>query len=102
MEDGVEYHYWTFNGDVPGQMIRVREGDTVEVEFSNNPSSTVPHNVDFHAATGQGGGAEATFTAPGHTSTFSFKHCKLVCTSTLCRCSCRYAHRQRYVRFDLG
>ena len=72
MEDGVEYHYWTFNGDVPGQMIRVREGDTVEVEFSNNPSSTVPHNVDFHAATGQGGGAEATFTAPGHTSTFSF------------------------------
>ncbi|PSJ79959.1 copper-containing nitrite reductase [Neisseria iguanae] len=73
MADGVDYHYWTFNGDVPGQMIRVREGDTVEVEFSNHPSSTVPHNVDFHAATGQGGGAEATFTAPGRTSTFSFK-----------------------------
>ncbi|ASK27910.1 copper-containing nitrite reductase [Neisseria chenwenguii] len=73
MADGVDYHYWTFNGDVPGQMIRVREGDTVEVEFSNNPSSTVPHNVDFHAATGQGGGAEASFTAPGRTSTFSFK-----------------------------
>lgn len=73
MDDGVEYRYWTFDGDVPGRMIRVREGDTVEVEFSNNPSSTVPHNVDFHAATGQGGGAAATFTAPGHTSTFSFK-----------------------------
>lgn len=73
MDDGVEYRYWTFDGDVPGHMIRVREGDTVEVEFSNNPSSTVPHNVDFHAATGQGGGAAATFTAPGRTSTFSFK-----------------------------
>ena len=73
MDDGVEYHYWTFDGDVPGRMIRVREGDTVEVEFSNNPSSTVPHNVDFHAATGPGGGAEASFTAPGRTSTFSFK-----------------------------
>lgn len=73
MDGGVEYHYWTFDGDVPGRMIRVREGDTVEVEFSNNPSSTVPHNVDFHAATGQGGGAAATFTAPGRTSTFSFK-----------------------------
>nr|WP_101128555.1 copper-containing nitrite reductase [Neisseria meningitidis] len=73
MDDGVEYHYWTFDGDVPGRMIRVREGNTVEVEFSNNPSSTVPHNVDFHAATGQGGGAAATFTAPGRTSTFSFK-----------------------------
>ncbi|EMS3290588.1 nitrite reductase, copper-containing [Neisseria gonorrhoeae] len=73
MDDGVEYRYWTFDGDIPGRMIRVREGDTVEVEFSNNPSSTVPHNVDFHAATGQGGGAAATFTAPGRTSTFSFK-----------------------------
>ncbi|EMR8756803.1 TPA: copper-containing nitrite reductase [Neisseria gonorrhoeae] len=73
MDDGVEYRYWTFDGDVPGRMIRVREDDTVEVEFSNNPSSTVPHNVDFHAATGQGGGAAATFTAPGRTSTFSFK-----------------------------
>ena len=73
MADGVEYKYWTFGGDVPGQMIRVREGDTVEVHFSNHPTSTVPHNVDFHAATGTGGGAEASFTAPGHTSTFSFK-----------------------------
>lgn len=73
MADGVDYKYWTFGGDVPGKFIRVREGDTVEVQFSNHPSSTVPHNVDFHAATGPGGGAEATFTAPGHTSTFSFK-----------------------------
>lgn len=73
MADGVDYKYWTFGGDVPGQFIRVREGDTVEVQFSNHPTSTVPHNVDFHSATGPGGGAEATFTAPGHTSTFSFK-----------------------------
>lgn len=73
MSDGVDYTYWTFGGDVPGQMIRVREGDTVEVQFSNHPTSTVPHNVDFHAATGQGGGAAATFTAPGRTSVFSFK-----------------------------
>ena len=73
MADGVDYTYWTFNGDVPGQMFRVREGDTVEVEFSNNPNSTVPHNVDFHASTGPGGGAAATFTAPGRTSTFRWK-----------------------------
>ena len=45
MADGVEYKYWTFGGDVPGQMIRVREGDTVEVHFSNHPTSTVPHGV---------------------------------------------------------
>ena len=73
MADGVDYKYWTFGGDVPGQFIRVREGDQVEVQFSNHPTSTVPHNIDFHAATGPGGGAAASFTAPGHTSTFSFK-----------------------------
>lgn len=73
MTDGVDYTYWTFGGDVPGKFIRVREGDLVEVQFSNRSDSTVPHNVDFHAVTGPGGGAESTFTAPGHTSTFSFK-----------------------------
>lgn len=25
------YRYWTFNGKVPGPMIRVRQGDSVEV-----------------------------------------------------------------------
>ena len=73
MADGVQYKYWTFGGDVPGKMIRVRQGDTVEVEFVNHSDSTVPHNVDFHAATGPGGGAEASLTAPGHSSTFRFK-----------------------------
>ncbi|KLT72578.1 membrane protein [Neisseria arctica] len=73
MADGVDYKYWTFGGNVPGQFIRVREGDQVEVQFSNHPDSSVPHNIDFHAATGPGGGAAASFTAPGHTSTFSFK-----------------------------
>ena len=73
MADGVDYKYWTFNGDVPGSFIRVREGDQVEVHFSNRSDSTVPHNIDFHAATGPGGGAAASFTAPGHTSVFSFK-----------------------------
>ncbi|MDO4998253.1 MAG: copper-containing nitrite reductase [Neisseria sp.] len=73
MTDGVEYKYWTFGGDVPGQFIRVREGDQVQVNFSNRSDSTVPHNIDFHAATGPGGGAAASFTAPGHTTSFSFK-----------------------------
>jgi len=35
MADGVAYEYWTFNGTVPGPMLRVREGDTVEIDLSN-------------------------------------------------------------------
>jgi nitrite reductase (NO-forming) len=33
----------------------------------------MPHNIDLHAVTGPGGGAAASFTAPGHSSVFSFK-----------------------------
>ncbi len=73
MADGVDYVYWTYGGKVPGKMIRIREGDEVEFHLNNHPSSKVPHNIDLHAVTGQGGGAGATFTAPGHSSVFTFK-----------------------------
>src|SRR5436190_16882192 len=32
----------------------------------------MPHNIDLHAVTGPGGGAASSFTAPGHSSQFSF------------------------------
>jgi len=73
MSDGVRYVYWTFGGTVPGSFIRVRQGDTVEFHLQNDASSTMPHNIDLHAVTGPGGGAEASFTAPGHASKFSFR-----------------------------
>ncbi len=73
LADGVEYTFWTFGGAVPGKFIRIREGDSVEFSLSNHPSSKMPHNIDLHAVTGPGGGAAASFTAPGHMSVFSFK-----------------------------
>jgi nitrite reductase (NO-forming) len=73
LADGVDYTFWTFGGSVPGKFIRIREGDEVEFNLSNHPSSKMPHNIDLHAVTGPGGGAAASFTAPGHTSVFSFK-----------------------------
>lgn len=73
LADGVEYNFWTFGGKVPGKFIRIREGDQVEFHLLNHPSSKLPHNIDLHAVTGQGGGAEGSFTAPGHSSTFNFK-----------------------------
>lgn len=73
MADGVDYVFWTYGGSVPGKFIRIREGDVVEFNLQNHPSSKVPHNIDLHAVTGQGGGAGASFTAPGHSSKFTFK-----------------------------
>lgn len=73
LADGVDYTFWTFGGTVPGPMIRVRHGDYVDFTLKNHPSSKMPHNIDLHAVTGQGGGAEGSFTTPGHSSTFSFR-----------------------------
>ncbi len=73
LADGVDYTFWTFGGSVPGPFIRIREGDYVDFTLANHPSSKMPHNIDLHAVTGQGGGAEGSFTAPGHSSTFSFR-----------------------------
>ena len=68
MADGVTYVFWTYGGSVPGKFIRVREGDFVEFHLKNHPDNKLPHNIDLHAVTGQGGGAAASFTAPGHES----------------------------------
>ncbi len=72
LSDGVEYTFWGFGGSVPGPLVRVREGDFVEFHLHNHPDNKLPHNIDLHAVTGPGGGAAASFTAPGHSSTFSF------------------------------
>jgi nitrite reductase (NO-forming) len=73
LADGVEYTFWTYGGSVPGSFIRIREGDVVEFHLNNHPSSKLPHNIDLHAVTGPGGGASSTFTAPGHSSQFTFQ-----------------------------
>jgi nitrite reductase (NO-forming) len=72
LADGVDYAFWTFGGRVPGKFIRVKQGDVVELHLNNHPGSKMPHNIDLHAVTGPGGGATSTFTAPGHSSQFSF------------------------------
>lgn len=66
------YTYWTFNHKVPGPFVRVKVGDQVEVHLKNAPDSLMIHSVDFHGATGPGGGAEFSQTDPGKESVFTF------------------------------
>jgi nitrite reductase (NO-forming) len=73
LDDMTTYNYWTFNGKVPGPFIRVRVGDTVEVHLKNRGNSVMIHSVDFHAATGPGGGAAFTQTDPGAEKILTFK-----------------------------
>ncbi len=70
---GIYFNYWTYDKQVPGPMLRIREGDTVELTLTNDPSSLHDHNIDLHAVTGPGGGASITHVAPGETKTFRWK-----------------------------
>ena len=73
MADGVTYTYWTFNGTVPGPMLRVRQGDDVELTLRNAPDSKVTHSIDLHAVTGPGGGATVTQVPAGGSATLRFR-----------------------------
>ncbi|HEX2668087.1 MAG TPA: copper-containing nitrite reductase [Gammaproteobacteria bacterium] len=73
LADGTTYNFWTFNGKVPGPMLRVREGDTVELHLKNEASSRMIHSVDLHAVLGPGGGAAVLQVPPGQEKSITFK-----------------------------
>ena len=73
LADGTKYLFWTFGGTVPGNFIRVRVGDEVSFTLKNHPDNKLAHNIDLHAVTGTGGGADASLVAPGQQRTFTFK-----------------------------
>ncbi len=45
---GVQYQAWTFGKTVPGPVIHVRQGQTVNVVLTNR--GTMQHSIDFHSA----------------------------------------------------
>jgi nitrite reductase (NO-forming) len=73
LADGVTFTFWTFNGTVPGPLIRVMVGDTVELTLINDASNKMGHNIDLHAVAGPGGGAVLTNVMPGESKTIRFK-----------------------------
>jgi nitrite reductase (NO-forming) len=73
LAEGTTYGYWTFDGRVPGPFIRVRVGDTIDIHLKNASDSAMIHSVDFHAATGPGGGAAALQVDPGEEKSMTWK-----------------------------
>ena len=43
---GITFPAWTYNGTVPGPVIRATEGDLLRVHFIN--AGTHPHTIHFH------------------------------------------------------
>ncbi|HET6831568.1 MAG TPA: multicopper oxidase domain-containing protein [Solirubrobacterales bacterium] len=68
---GVHMRAWTFNGTVPGPVVRAEVGDTVEVRL-HNADRHMAHSVDFHAAQVS---PQVVFrdVPPGKTATVSFE-----------------------------
>ena len=61
---------WTFDGDIPGPIVHVRQGDTVEFTLTN--AGSIPHSMDFHAAQLD---PKVAFRSvlPGQSLTFTYK-----------------------------
>jgi nitrite reductase (NO-forming) len=61
---------WTFDGSIPGPILHVRRGDTVEFTLTNQGS--IPHSMDFHAS--QLDPKTAFQSAPpGHSVSYTFR-----------------------------
>ncbi len=73
LAEGVGYDFWTFNGTVPGPMLRARQDDIVTLKLTNKLGNNAGHNIDLHAVTGPGGGAALSNVGVGQTKTFRFK-----------------------------
>jgi FtsP/CotA-like multicopper oxidase with cupredoxin domain len=69
---GILFPAWTFNGQVPGPTIRVREGDRVKVTFRNLGSH--PHTLHFHGwhPPAMDGALPGQEVQPGGTFTYEF------------------------------
>jgi len=72
-DDGTTMQAMTYNGSIPAPMMVVHEGDYVELTLVNPETNEMPHNVDFHAATGALGGAKLLDVNPGEQATLRFK-----------------------------
>lgn len=47
---GTKQMMWTFGGTIPGPVVRVKQGDTVNFNLINLKSNKQSHSMDFHAA----------------------------------------------------
>lgn len=68
---GTKRSMWTFDGTIPGPLVRVKQGDVVEFTMTNLPGNKQSHSMDFHAARVDVLDEFAPV-KPGETKTFTF------------------------------
>ena len=48
--NGTKQRMWTYDGTIPGPLVRVAQGDVVDFTLTNDPANKNSHSMDFHAA----------------------------------------------------
>jgi len=79
---GVTYNAWTFNGTVPGPVLRVKQGDIINMTLKNH-DPIMPHSIDLHAVHASPSSKfidlmpdeEGTFTYPASSPGVFMYHC---------------------------
>src|SRR6185436_20031583 len=56
---------WSFDGIVPGPVMRVKVGDVIRFTVHNDAKNVTNHNIDFHFISGACGGCGDTSVQPG-------------------------------------
>jgi manganese oxidase len=67
---GIEFPAWTYNGTVPGPVIRATEDDLLRVRFTNGGSH--PHTIHFHGIHPSNMDGVFEVVAPGDTFVYEF------------------------------
>lgn len=67
---GITFAAWTYNGTVPGPIIRATEGDLLRVAFTN--AGTHPHTIHFHGIHPASMDGVFEIVDPGGTFTYEF------------------------------
>ncbi|MCM3088413.1 multicopper oxidase domain-containing protein [Bhargavaea ginsengi] len=82
IDKGLMYKTWNFNGEAPGPVVVVNEGDVINFTLKNMDPA-VPHSMDFHAVhaapsekfTDVLPNEEGTFTYPANNPGVFMYHC---------------------------
>ncbi|KYD31983.1 Copper-containing nitrite reductase [Geobacillus stearothermophilus] len=82
IDKGKIYKAWTFNGQAPGPLVVVNEGDTIHFTLKNMDTA-LPHSMDFHAVHAAPSkdfvdvmpGKSGTFTYPANNPGVFMYHC---------------------------
>ncbi|WP_415282973.1 multicopper oxidase domain-containing protein [Candidatus Nitrososphaera sp. FF02] len=67
---GLMYNAMVFNGTIPGPVVAVNQGDTLEITLTNE--GDVIHSLDFHAGIGPSNALSGNV-APGETKTWTLQ-----------------------------